>query len=209
MPESNPTATPSPRALRRAPAVLLLAIAALVSVAGCERRLPAGRVAPRAPVQVNLHPAGEPIRVRDCVITPLARFRVTARVLSATHYSFDREAELAPVDLALGWGPMSDNAVLEDLHISQMARFYTWSGRELPLEPEQITANSANMHMIPADAAVRRTLLRVRKNDIVEFSGYLVSIRSEDGWIWSSSMSRTDSGDGACEVVWVDSLGVR
>ena len=90
-----------------------------------------------------------------------------------------------------------------------MARFYCWSGRELPLEPEQITANSANMHMIPADAAVRRTLLRVRKNDIVTFSGYLVSIRADDDWMWSSSMSRNDSGGGACEVVWVDSLEVR
>jgi hypothetical protein len=160
-------------------------------------------------VQEDLRPAGEPIRVRDCTLTPRARFRVTARVLGAMHYTFDREAKLAPVDLALGWGPMSDNQVLEDLDISQMSRYYMWSGRELPLERAQITANSANMHMIPADAAVRRTLLRVRRNDIVEFTGYLVEIRADDGWRWTSSMTRNDSGGGACEVVWVDSLAVR
>jgi hypothetical protein len=197
------------RSRRCAAAALALAVLLLAPVAGCERRLPAGRVAPRAPVQENLQPPGEVISMGDCALTPLARFRLTARVLGATRYSLDREAKLAPVDLALGWGPMSDNAVLEDLHISQMSRFYTWSGRELPLEPEQITANSANMHMIPADPGVRRTLLRVHRNDIVELSGFLVSIRSADGWIWRSSMSRTDSGDGACEVVWVDSLAVR
>jgi len=39
--------------------------------------------------------------------------------------------------------------------------------------------------------------------------GYLISIRGEDGWHWRSSLSRTDSGDGACEVVWVDSLAIR
>jgi hypothetical protein len=199
------------RVLRSATTALVLAVSVLVmvSAAGCERRLPAGRVAPRAPIQEDLQPAGEPIHLGDCTLTPLARFRVTARVLGAMHYAFDREAKLAPVDLALGWGPMSDNAVLEDLRISQMARLYTWSGRELPLEPGQIIANSGNMHMIPADAAVRRTLLRVRRNDIVEFSGDLVSIRAGDGWVWSSSLSRTDTGDGACEVVWVDSLAVR
>ena len=192
-----------------APLAWLAAGLVLALVTGCERKLPNGRVAPRAPVQENLQPAGEPIRVRDFTLTPLARFRVTARVLGAMRYRFDRGARLAPVDLALGWGPMSDNQVLEDLHIMQMARYYMWSGRELPLEPEQITANSANMHMIPADAAVRRTLLRVHKNDVVEFTGYLVSICGDDGWRWSSSMTRTDGGGGACEVVWVDSLTVR
>jgi hypothetical protein len=193
--------------LRRHP--WLAAALALALVSGCERRLPNGRVAPRAPVQEDLRPAGEPIRVRDCTLTPLARFRVTARVLGAMRYRFDREARLAPVDLALGWGPMSDNQVLEDLHIMQMARYYMWSGSELPLEPEQITANSANMHLIPADAGVRRTLLRIHRNDIVEFTGYLVSIRADDGWSWTSSLNRTDSGGGACEVVWVDSLTAR
>ena len=198
-------------ASRATAALRALCAAALVLAfeAGCERRLPAGRVAPRAPVQEDLQPPGEAFRVRDCTLTPLARFHLTARVLGAMHYTFDREAKLAPVDLALGWGPMSDNAVLEDLHVTQMARFYRWEGRELPLEPEQITANSANMHMIPGDAAVRRTLLRVRRNDIVELSGSLVAIRADDGWMWSSSMSRTDTGDGACEIVWVDSLRVR
>ena len=193
----------------RSPLTWLAAALVLALVVGCERKLPNGHVAPRAPVQEDLQPAGEPIHVRDYTLTPLARFRVTARVLGAMRYRFDREARLAPVDLALGWGPMSDNHVLEDLHIMQMARYYMWSGRELPLEPEQITVNSANMHMIPANAAVRRTLLRVHKHDVVEFTGYLVSIRADDGWVWSSSMNRRDSGGGACEVVWVDSLTVR
>jgi hypothetical protein len=186
-----------------------LLFAALVAACGCERRLPDGRVAPRAPIQEDVEWTRSPIRVKDYGLTPLARFRVTARVLGAMHYSFDREAQLAPVDLALGWGPMSENRVLEDLHISQMARFYTWSGRELPLEPEQIGVNSANMHMIPADGAIRHTLLGVHRNDVVEFTGWLVEIHALDGWSWTSSTTREDTGDGACEVVYVDSLAVR
>ena len=37
-------------------------------------------------------------------IIPLEKFNFEARVLRAEHYSMDREAQLAPVDLALGWG---------------------------------------------------------------------------------------------------------
>ena len=194
---------------RRFPIVALIVCCCVAAVPGCTRKLPNGRVAPHAPVQQDLLPWGEPIRFKRFTLTPIAHFDVEARVLGAMRYSFDHEAQLAPVDLALGWGPMSDNQVLEDLHISQMVRFYRWEGRELPLEPGQIVENSANMHMIPADAGIRRTLLRVRRNDIVSFSGYLVSIRGDDGWMWNSSTTRNDTGDGACEVVWVDSLQVR
>ena len=38
----------------------------------------------------------------------------------------DRESDLAPVDLALGWGRMSDEAILKDIQISQSGRFYFW-----------------------------------------------------------------------------------
>jgi len=200
---------PRPHPLRSKATFTIVTALCLTALPGCSKHLPDGRVAKHAPVQLDLKPWGAPWRFKNYSITPLAHFDVEARVLSTMRYSFDREAQLAPVDLALGWGPMSDNQVLEDLKISQLARFYRWEGRELPLEPEQIIANSANMHMVPADAAVRRTLLRVRRNDVVTFSGWLVSIHGDDGWTWNSSMSRTDTGDGACELVWVDSLEVR
>jgi hypothetical protein len=40
----------------------------------------------------------------------------------------------------------------------------------------------------------------------VTASGYLVDIRGADGFTWSTSLSRTDTGDGACEVFWVERL---
>jgi hypothetical protein len=175
-------------------------------VAGCARRAPPGRLAPDPPVQQNLATEGAPVRLHGYTLVPLARIRVVARVLSTQRYRFDREAALAPVDLALGWGPMSDNEVLSDLSITQMARYYMWSGHPLPLEPGQIVTNSANMHMIPATDAVRSELLRVRRDDRVRFGGALVRVVAADGWTWTSSLSRRDTGGGSCEVVLVDSL---
>ena len=67
----------------------------------------------------------------DYALSPLADFKVEARVLSRHDYTFDAGSALAPTDLALGWGRMSDSAVIERLDIAQPARFFTyhWKGR--------------------------------------------------------------------------------
>jgi hypothetical protein len=144
------------------------------------------------------------------VFTPLARIAAKAVVLSRERYFYDREAKLAPVDLALGWGPMSEAATINALRISQDHRWYQyrWSGSP-PLDPGMIIRSSANMHLIPADSQVRSALLKVRRHELVEFSGYLVEIRDEDGWRWRSSTSREDTAGGACEVVWVERISSR
>jgi hypothetical protein len=61
--------------------------------------------------------------------------------------------------------------------------------------------------MIPADSAVADALAKIRQGDTVHLDGWLVQIDRDDGWHWRSSTSRDDSGDGACEVVYVCSIG--
>src|SRR5258707_432262 len=56
-------------------------------------------------------------QVKGYTLTALAHFSLTARVLGAERYYFDHEADLVPVDLALGWGPMSDTSVLSKISI--------------------------------------------------------------------------------------------
>jgi hypothetical protein len=141
-------------------------------------------------------------------IQPLESFALEARVLGAEHYRLGREAELAPVDLALGWGPMSDSAVLERISISQGNRFYYWRVDEFPIPQREIEVNSANMHMIPANDVVARTLASVRTGNVVRLEGYLVEASAGDGWRWRSSLTREDTGNGACELVWVERLDV-
>lgn len=140
-------------------------------------------------------------------VTPLARYSITAVVLSRDRYRFDPAAELAPVDLALGWGSMSIAGVLNELKISQSARWYeyTYSG-EPPLDPQTIATHSANTHCLPANGAVKKQLLAVRRHDLVTLEGYLVEITRPDGYHWRSSLSRDDTGGGACEVMWVTSV---
>jgi hypothetical protein len=135
----------------------------------------------------------------------LAQFSIQARVLSRHNYSGDREAEIAPFDLALGWGVMSDQAVLDKLVISQSGRWYhyMWSGAP-PADPAEMARSSSNMHIVPGSASARSALERVEAGDWVSLRGKLLLITSADGWHWRSSLSRTDTDDGACELFWVD-----
>jgi hypothetical protein len=76
--------------------------------------------------------------------------------LSSERYSLGREADLSPVDLALGWGKMSDEAVLSKINITQSNRFYYWHVDAFPIPRREIEINSANMHMIPADDRIKK-----------------------------------------------------
>ena len=63
--------------------------------------------------------------------------------------------------------------------------------------------------MVPADAATRATLLQARRGNLVRLSGWLVEIRARDGFKWRSSLSRADTGAGACEVVLVEEASLQ
>jgi len=147
----------------------------------------------------------EPFQHKDYRIIPRKTFYLEARVLSKRQYRTGREAQLAPVDLALGWGPMSDDTVLKDIKITQSNRWYHFKYRlPPPIAKKEIVRHSSNMHLIPASNTVFNQIKKVRPGQVVELEGYLVSVRAEDGWSWNSSLSRTDTGNGACEVVWVE-----
>jgi hypothetical protein len=152
----------------------------------------------------------EPFERKGFTIAPFARFTVRARLLSAETYRMGREAELAPIDFALGWNDMSNDAVLARLSISQGNRFYyyRWEN-EPPIAPDAIVRSSANMHLIPASADVQRRLERVPAGATVTLSGWLVDVSARDGWAWRSSRSRSDTGFGACELVWVEAVQVE
>jgi hypothetical protein len=165
-----------------------------------------GAVANNQPINGKSNQAG--FNVKGYSITPLETFAIEARVLSAEHYSFGREADLSPVDLALGWGKMSDEAILKDIKISQSNRFYYWRVDAFPIPRREIETQSANMHMIPADDSIASKLKSVKTGQVVKIKGFLVRADAPDGWHWRSSLTREDTGNGACEVVFVKEITV-
>ena len=185
----------------------LLAMAGFTWWQGRALAQPPGILVPEEPRQTE--PASRSTWTRrNHTFTPLADFSLRARVLSRERYRFDRAAELSPVDFVLGWGPMSDTRILAAFTIRQQDRFYFWSSATMPLPAAEVISHSANMHLIPATEAVARPLLGARTGQVVELRGQLVRADGPDGWHWVSSLTRTDSGDGACEVIWVEAARV-
>ena len=151
----------------------------------------------------------KPIVRDDFTLQPLADFAFEARVLLVSRYRFDAESALAPYDLGIGWGRMSDTAIIEQLGLAQSARFLTWRWRDAPPIPaDEITRSAANVHVIPANAVVARQVAALRAGQRVRAKGVLVEATRPDGWRWRSSLSRDDGGQGACELMYLAEITV-
>ncbi len=168
---------------------------------------PVGAVAPGTPYQTAY--AAPPVQLEGFTVTPQAQFQITARVLKKKRYRFDTQADLMPWDFAMGWGPMSDSRIIDQLDISQSGRWYYWSYPQLPpIDPALITQSSANMHLIPLDESVREVLDDADEGDVVTLTGDLVNVAGK-GWTINSSLTREDSGGGACEVILVRTASIQ
>lgn len=173
---------------------------------------PPGVLAPGDPVQGPVLDPAPSIRLQEWTLTPLATYSIHARVLSKKTYSSDATAGISPIDLLVGWGPMSDSAVIETMHFRQSQRFGYWQpGRDTLLPPSEINHHAANMHLIPANDTVRDRLSSLRVGSVVHLRGKLVEA-TRDGRAadpWRSSLTRTDTGNRACEILYVESIAGR
>lgn len=79
--------------------------------------------------------------------------------------------------------------------------------------PEGVSLNPqevSNNHLITTSASLRKAINGLHKGDQIHFRGRLVSYRdlkAPEFWR-TSSLTRSDSGNGACEVVLVEQLDV-
>jgi hypothetical protein len=141
-------------------------------------------------------------------IAPLESFQLTGRILSARSYRSGREAELSPVDLAIGWDEMAKPDNIAQLDISQRNRWMYWKAKRLPLPRRQLESSMANVHIIPASADVAEQVQTLAPGTLVTLDGDLVQVNADDGWRWRSSLSRTDTGARSCEVLWLTRVQV-
>lgn len=142
-------------------------------------------------------------------LKPLARFALNGRLLHSRVYRFDPGAHLVPIDLAVGWGPMSDQQVLDRLHISQSMRFFWYEYQDPPPIPkDQIISHATNIHIIPSTPELATSCKSLRVGALIHIGGELVEATGPDIGTWRSSLSRTDSGNGACELLYLEEMKV-
>ena len=86
--------------------------------------------------------------------------------------------------------------------IEQSARFFSWRTDKMPIPQHEIEIHAANMHIIPANNAVKSQLKKLRVGQVVTIKGQLVEAKTAKGWVWRSSLTREDTGNGACELMY-------
>ncbi len=147
----------------------------------------------------------------DFLLTARAKYHIRAVVLSKhSYWSGSDEDKLAPYDLALGWGPMSDAKVINQLDISQGGRWYQYYWKDQPpVVVGEIITHSANTHILPANKDVLNRVKKVKRHDVVEMEGLLVdAVSRKSGATLKTSLSRSDSAAGSCEVFWVTEIKI-
>lgn len=138
-------------------------------------------------------------------------FMIRGLVLSKREYVDDQKSDIAPFDLVLGWGDMSDPKIIKEIDIRQNRRFYFWHVQDFPIPRKEIELSSTNLHLIPDNQNISQQLAKLHRGDVVSLVGYLTDVKDvKDGsnFIWVTSRSRKDSGDGACEIVLIKQMSV-
>ena len=149
----------------------------------------------------------------DITVTYKYSYNIAALVVSTHDYAEnDIGDKLAPTDVALAWGKVAALNGSVDFHWSHSGRFIRWS---LPSSEElakvgseaEVDHSVSNNHLIAANESIKKRIKKIKEGDYIRIKGYLVNVDGvkSDGtsFYWYSSTSRDDTGDGACEVIYV------
>ena len=155
-----------------------------------------GAVAPDDPLQTEAHDSA-PLRHGRWLLTPRADYDITARILAREDYRFDALADLVPEDLALGWGPMSDNRGARALRYLAGGAFLYLAAARRPADRARDRHQPQRQYApYPRHDQVRSELTRLRVGEVVHLTGQLVDARRDDGASIHTSLTRAGLGPG-------------
>ncbi len=163
----------------------------------------------------------EPIKIAvgeiDYQIKPLYKYDLYGMVVSKhnadTWWDFlhkEWNDKLNITDLCVVWGNNVRSGSYREIDFSsgQFTCNYQTSSSEAWAAFD--TTAISNNHLLSADPAVARKMRDVRIGDQIHFSGYLSEYSHNHGFPFKRGTStvRTDSGNGACETVYIERFEV-
>jgi hypothetical protein len=190
-------------------AVILVSVMLLAAAFVLEDRLP-------APTREK--PFEATVKSISYHIVPRYTYDLTGLVVSLhdsevwwdyAHREWNDNVNIA--DFCVVWGENIRRDAYRGVSYSHTQWECWWSGSGEKAAAFDGSAMSNN-HMITDDPAIARQMRQVRIGDQVRFRGYLVDYTTfKDGapaGTRKTSIVRTDDGEGACEVVWVQELEI-
>jgi hypothetical protein len=149
-------------------------------------------------------------------ITPRATYAISGLVVSQHRgdalFNMYHKADPGNVeDVCVVWGESIVNGSYRKVTYKseEFTCYYGWSGiLTPPFNPEKMSNN----HLIPANDTVAHQIRGIRTGDQIRMSGLLVDYRVSSGgrdvFTRQTSLTRKDTGNGACEILYVTEMHV-
>lgn len=162
------------------------------------------------PIQINLKKS-ESISIAgdsgNVDLSLLAEYTIDAVVKSKKKYS-DYPSQVSIYDLALAWGDLNSEEIDKYINYSQSNRWYYYRySNESSVSQDYISKHSSNVHIIHKDDEILKEIKDIKENDRIKLEGYLVNVNFSNG-PWKSSLTRSDTGNGACEIMYVTNVEI-
>ncbi|MFA5119244.1 MAG: hypothetical protein WC695_10465 [Candidatus Omnitrophota bacterium] len=150
-------------------------------------------------------------------LTPVYEFEINALVVSKYNYKFGiyRSDSVFPIDLCMIWGDniarkTYKNMSLRFFHDCRWCEVEWWGNLDFNMR------QLANCHLVANKKSILDKINRIVIGDQLKIKGKLVNIEGRlvskpDKYTprqlsWRTSVSRTDTGAGACEIVYVEDI---
>lgn len=151
-------------------------------------------------------------------LTPLYTYSISGIVVGKMDYqifsSLDKYDKVFPVDLCLIWGVNAKRKVYleEGVNFSQDCR---WCWAEWRGSVAVDLHEMSNNHLLVNDPKIFKIINSIGRGDQVTIRGKLVDVKAKDlghpeapEITWKTSITRSDSGAGACEVIYVEDITI-
>jgi hypothetical protein len=171
------------------------------------------------PVQIDVAKGTVLYKRSDGMTFPaFASYKINAKVIGVRAWAaHDKASTGFPIDLALTWGDVakSDYHKYVDFHFTsdylanQWLMFQFRGGVEPPWTQDYFLSHVSNNHVCPASQNLYNAVMSLKEGDEVVIEGYLSGSTGVDGKLkMNSSLTRGDTGAGACEAFFVQKLQV-
>lgn len=150
-------------------------------------------------------------------ITPLAKFNGSFKVVYKKVYTYSFTStekinlHLAPVDLCVVWGNVSRSKYDPFYDVFRTRRGCGYKlNPAFPFSKSYFKTHFSNLHIIPANENILKAAKTIEYGNKISMDGFLVEGKTKNGsYRWKSSLTRTDEGEGACELFYVRKLRIR
>lgn len=150
----------------------------------------------------------------EYLVEPEYKYDLAGMVVSYRHHDgnsrmhFQANDHLNMMDVCVVWGETATSKLLHKLRFWNGIFTCNVKTRDQAAWDAFRMEQLSNNHLISDDEYIRDRVKDIRIGDQVRVVGYLASYSNEEGSKRGTSTTRTDTGDGACETIYVEKFDI-